>query len=150
MNEPTQDQRERAQRLIDCGLDLDEVAEWLANHEKDKAQLAKQQTEMAALRAVISSASDHPLVLAEGGTNNVDRCLRVINRLTETNWYWDDNDLESAADSLSDALKYYDSDEIVALRPLHELPTVYALVGKEGEEHRTFGSLQAAEKARGK
>jgi len=41
--------------------------------------------EIERLRAVVEKAGDHPLVMASSGTNNIDRCHRVINRLEADN-----------------------------------------------------------------
>lgn len=47
MTEPTDDQRRRAGVMIDCGLDHEQVAQWLANHEADKAEIKRLQAESA-------------------------------------------------------------------------------------------------------
>ncbi len=44
----TDDHRIRAQRMIDTGLDNDEVSQWLATHEADKAEAGRLQTRLIA------------------------------------------------------------------------------------------------------
>lgn len=105
---------------------------------------AKLRTENARLRSELAKL-DHPLILAEGGTSDADRAIRVINKLSSPQWYWDDRELESAAKSIGNATQCDDPGDIIELRPLHELPTIYVLVGKGG--HQVFGSMQAAENA---
>jgi len=81
--------------------------------------------EVERLRARLETANDHPLVLVEGGVDGVDRCRRVINKLSHPNFYWNDECLEVGYDSIEEAVQGYEVGVIVPLRPLHELPTVY-------------------------
>ncbi len=107
-----------------------------AEYQKALNEVSRLQAELAKL--------DHPLILAEGGASDADRAIRVINKLSAPQWYWDDRDLESPAESIESAVDYDEPGEIITLRPLHELPRVFVLVGKGG--HKVFESMQAAEK----
>lgn len=41
MNEVTPEHIERAKRMIGCGLDVEEVSQWLANDDADKAEIKR-------------------------------------------------------------------------------------------------------------
>ena len=66
-----------------------------------------------------------------------------IERLRTPTAYWDDRHLDAAIDP-SEVVAYDDVGDIVELRPIHELPTVWALVTDSGP--RWFNSREAAEK----
>lgn len=51
--------------------------------------------------------------------------------LRTVQWYWDDNDLDHAYPA-DEACEGYDVGDIVELRPIHELPSVFALATEEG------------------
>ena len=57
----TDDHRIRAQRMIDTGLDNDEVSQWLATHEAEKAEAERLQTRLiAAEKALGDLYADTP------------------------------------------------------------------------------------------
>lgn len=65
-------------------------------------------------------------------------------KLRQPNFYWDDRCLEYAVDSIAEAVDCDDAGDIIQLRPIHELPTVWVLVG---DEPQVFDSKEAAEDA---
>ena len=99
------------------------------------------QQQVALLVAELAKAGDHRLVLAEGGVSGIDRCHRALNRqeviirllkaevaeLRTPSYYWDDRDLDSALDP-SEVGEGDDPGDVIALRPIHELPAVWVLV----------------------
>jgi len=121
----------------------------------DIDEIRKAAGEIERLRGEFARLGDHPLLTKQSGTSPVDWCHRALNkstwsraeveRLSTPNWYWDDRELESAAESITEAVRYDDVGNVVQLRPLHELPPVFVLVGVPNQ---VFGSSKAAEAAR--
>jgi hypothetical protein len=71
--------------------------------------------------------------------------IAEIERLTKANWYWDDRDLESAVPP-DEVGAFDDVGDIIKLRPIHELPAVYALITEDGPQF--FDSEEEAEVVR--
>lgn len=131
------------------GIDVCNPGEEVARTQEELKEIVGQQAEIEQLRVRLKAADDHPLVLEEGGTDGVDRCHRVINRLSSPNWYWDDNCPETAFESVEDTLIDYGEGEIVTIRPLHELPKMFVVVGHTACEYNVCPSREAAEAAGG-
>jgi hypothetical protein len=71
--------------------------------------------------------------------------LDEVDRLRKPNWYWDNNCLESSAESIEDATCEYDIGEVIELRPVHELPLIFVVRDDTGNEE--FSSKEEAEMA---
>jgi hypothetical protein len=54
-----------------------------------------------------------------------------VEQLRKPNFFWDDRCLDFAVDSIEEAVAYDDIGDIIPLRPIHELPTVWVLVGED-------------------
>ena len=80
----------------------------------------------------------------------IERLRADIYQLKKPSAYWDDRNLESTYDDIEEGVGYDDVGDIIPLRPLHELPTVFVLVGIDRDTHREFHTREAAEAARGK
>ena len=106
--------------------------------------------EIERLRGVIESRhGGEPLALLEelaAAREQLSAKDGEIGRLREANFYWDDRDHEQAYNSVYAATDCDSPNDIIELRPVHELPSVYVLVG-EGERH-VYSSREEAEKAR--
>ena|GEM_PF-4808013 len=84
---------------------------------------------------------------------SADALIEEIERLRTENaelrrpdYYWDDRDLDSAV-ATEDAVAFDDVGDIIELRPVHELPTQWALVTEKGPVW--FDSREAAQAAGG-
>ena len=67
-----------------------------------------------------------------------------IVRLRKPDYYWDDRNLDAAI-APSDVCAYDAVGDVVPLRPIHELPTVWALVTDDGVQF--FNTEKAAKAA---
>ena len=70
---------------------------------------------------------------------------RKVKELLSVDWYWDNNCLESSAETLEDALREYDIGDVVELRPVHELMKIYVVRDDTGNE--AFTTQAAADEA---
>ena len=122
---------------------LRRVLDYHDREERKNNGISQLKNEIERLRGQLQKLQDHPLVIAEGGTCLVDRALRVINKLSEASWYWDDNNVETAYNLIELSVGCYDVGDIVKLRPLRELPSVYVLKGRS--EHQVFATKEEAE-----
>lgn len=109
-----------------------------------EAEIKRLRAEIKRLQAMVKRAGEHPLVMEGGGTDNIDRCHRVINRLSSqlkeqndperADFYWDDRCLEHCVPNISDAVDGDDVGDVVTLRPVRELPNIRVRVVEDGYE----------------
>ena len=67
-------------------------------------------------------------------------------KLSVPNYWWDDRCLDSAIDSINDAVEGDEPGDVIPLRPIHELPTVWVRVEHEGYTvHATKGDAETPE-----
>lgn len=78
--------------------------------------------------------------------DEVEGLRAEVAELRKPTFYWDDRNLDCAIEP-DEVVAYDDVGDIVELRPIHELPTVFALVTDEGP--LWFSTREAAEAARG-
>lgn len=69
------------------------------------------------------------------------RLVKAADRLADENvllqsadWYWFNNCTKFACPSIASAMQGYDAGDVVELRPLHELPTVFVVCDDTGNE----------------
>jgi hypothetical protein len=74
----------------------------------------------------------------------IERLRKRVAELETPQWYWDDRDLDSAVEP-EFICSYDDVGDIVELRPIHELPKVFALVTHHGVD--LYPTREAAEQA---
>lgn len=72
--------------------------------------------------------------------------LRAL--LAGPKFFWDDNNLESAYESIHQAVEFLDVGDVVMLRPIIEQPMIWVRVGED--EHGVYDSEEAARAAGGK
>lgn len=126
-------------QLGQCTGDVEYERTYRAGYDRGQAE---QEQEIQRLRTVIASCATIEVASMKA---EIQRLRARVAELETPSWYWDERNMEAAVEP-SEVVAFDDIDDILPFRPLHELPTAWALVTADGPEW--FASEEAAAKAR--